>query len=1694
MVNGSLASDVLVAGGTLGGTGTIGGFVTIGNGGTLAAGQSPGTLTVGSMALDAGSTTIFELGEAGVAGGANNDLVRVTGNLALNGGAIRVVRGAGFGAGQYTLFTFDTVTGALGNLTLEPLGGGFLGNLALGARTMVLNTSGASDLVWWNGTTTTPTGAVVGGDGTWSLGGGNFTNSAGTVSGPWAGNGSLAAFGGTGGRVMIAAGEAITAAGLNFVSDGYGIVGADAASRLVLAGPTGIDTADGVTASIGAMISGSGGLTKTGAGTLTLTAANTFTGLTNVLGGTLANEGRLAGGVSVAANLRNSAAIAGLVDVLAGGAATNSFTGTFGAGASIAAGGSLTNAGTITGAVTNAGILANSGTISGAVVNSGSLTSTGELAGSVTNSGTAVVSGRISGTLTNSGTATASGRITGALVNSGSVTLGGTLRLTGALEQTASGVFDVAGRGAVLGGLSGAGAVRIGSGILTVGGSNASTSFAGVISGSGGLTKLGTGTLTLTGANSFTGLTSIDDGGVVLASGASLGGTVGNAARFDNAGTVSGRVQTFTGGTTRNTGTFAAGAGNLGTLENAGAIIGEVVNSSRLINEGTITGAVLNGAALVSSGQITGPLTNSGTAEISGVVTGAVSNSGTLALTGTITGDVTNTETGTARLAGVLNGALANDGRVVLTGAVSGIGAVTQGSGGSFDLAGISTAIGSLAGAGTVLLGAGTLTTGSNNVSTTFAGVISGSGGLTKTGAGTLTLTGANSFTGLTAVNAGTLVLSATGVIGGAVSNAANLENAGTIAGDVRNIGVLGNAGTIGGSVVNAVSLTNSGIITGMLDNTATGTLVNSGTLRADVVNAGLMGNSGAIAGNVSNAGTLVLSATGVIGGAVSNAGLLDNAGTIAGSVSNSGTLANGRTITGSVVNAGMLANSGTISGAVVNTGSLTSTGTLRAGLDNSGTAEIAGVLNGAVINSGTLTLTGATSGIGAVTQGSGGRFDLAGTSTAIGSLAGAGTVQLGAATLTTGSNNALTSFAGVISGSGGLTKTGTGTLTLTGTNTFTGITTISLGALQVGDGGTSGALGSGAIVNNGVLALNRSDAVRLANPITGTGLLIHSGTGTTTLTGTNSYTGGTLVSAGRLVGDTAALQGAILNNAVVEFALPTSGIFAGVLGGSGRVEKTGAGVLTFAGNGSSLTGPFAVLGGGLRLDAANGGRLDQSVVTLASGTTLSGTGLIGGLVVQNGALVTPGNSLGVIGVAGNVAFNPGSRFLAQVSQAGADLIAAAGTARLAGALEVVNIGAPAGYRFNATFDLVTASGGVQGSFDTVSFSGFDRIFRPTLRTTANGLALVLAPGSVAGLAGSGLTANQAAVAARFDAAVAAGFDPQAFFDVYRLTPAALAGALDQLSGEIHAGMGRAAMRQSNLPRAAVLERAAGVAAADTPQGNSWGSWGKLMQSWGDVASTPGTAAQDTDTQGFVIGFDGGTANDARALRFGVYGSYLDTRVAMAARGSSGRIEQAGGGVYASLALGGFSLVAGGGAARFDITTNRTLTLPGLAGGTSTASGGDMAQVFARMGYRFDLGAASLEPFVAGDHAAIALDQTTERGGAAALAVGRQHYKVSGASAGVAGKLALGGLRLESEAAVRFELGDRVPQVLTALATAPGQSARITATHLAGTAFTGRLGAVLPLTRRITLRADYAGEFSSTDTAHTAQAGLTIAF
>lgn len=275
-------------------------------------------------------------------------------------------------------------------------------------------------------------------------------------------------------------------------------------------------------------------------------------------------------------------------------------------------------------------------------------------------------------------------------------------------------------------------------------------------------------------------------------------------------------------------------------------------------------------------------------------------------------------------------------------------------------------------------------------------------------------------------------------------------------------------------------------------------------------------------------------------------------------------------------------------SGALVKTGN----GTLV--LTNANTYTGTTTINDGVINTTNASALGNSS---AVTV-AGGKLRLS-SNLNIGSLAGTGNTDLNTNTLTTGGDNSSTIYSGVLSGTGGVTKDGTGTFSLSGNNTYSGGTSISDGKLQVGNGGTSGTLGTGDVTNNSALIFNRSDDSSYAGVISGNGAVTQNGTGNFNLTGNNTYTGTTTVNAGIL-----SVNGSISNSTTTV----NSG---GTLGGTGTVGGVFINGGTFSPGNSigtiNVSGNVDFSGGGnydVEVDAA--GNSDKIVAT-GSATLTSG-------------------------------------------------------------------------------------------------------------------------------------------------------------------------------------------------------------------------------------------------------------------------------------------------------------------------------------------------------------------------------------------------------------------------------------------------------------------------------------------------------
>ncbi len=457
---------------------------------------------------------------------------------------------------------------------------------------------------------------------------------------------------------------------------------------------------------------------------------------------------------------------------------------------------------------------------------------------------------------------------------------------------------------------------------------------------------------------------------------------------------------------------------------------------------------------------------------------------------------------------------------------------------------------------------------------------------------------------------------------------------------------------------------------------------------------------------------------------------------------------------------------------------------------------------NATITNNRNLTFQGSsTAGGAAITTIAGALVDFSSTSgpgndhrISAGSIAGTGVYALGTNQLTVGSNNLSTEVSGAIGGVGGsLVKVGTGTLTLSGTNFYTGGTTVNSGLINFN---TAGSFGTGAITLNGgalqwASGTSTDVSSRLAigsnggtldtngsNVSFGTGLLAlagditKAGAGTLTFLAANSYLGATIVTGGTVragaanvfaanslttlnAGGTLDLGGFAQTIGTVSLAGGTiqNGSLTGAVNSSGGTINGLGGLLnltTTAGT-TIVTGTNSFIGS----TTVNGGVLDVlgtlSDPTVNSGGTLTGTGSVGATQVNSGGIFAPGN--GTPGtsmtVTGNLAFQSGAIYLVQVNPSTASFANVSGSATLGGA--TVNAVFANGSYVSKQYTILTAAGGVSGTFGSLAGTNLPSNFKTTLSYDASNAYLNLglsfgATPPTPGSAPPSLSGNQQAV------------------------------------------------------------------------------------------------------------------------------------------------------------------------------------------------------------------------------------------------------------------------------------------------------------------------------------------------------------
>ncbi|MFL9823892.1 autotransporter-associated beta strand repeat-containing protein [Rhodoplanes sp. SY1] len=1393
-----------------GGTGGTGGVglsasgILLTNSGTILGG-SGGTAGVGA----AGQSGAVGAGGAGVAGA---DLTIVN-----SGGIFGGVSGDGVTRANAVTFTGGTNTYQL------QAGGSTMGNVVVAGGTGTLQLGGTTNSTFDVSAIGATTNGYQGftayqktGSSTWSLTGTTTATTSWQID-----QGTLAISSDT--NLGAAAG------GLGFGGGTLQLEAALTSARTVTlnAGGGTIDT-NGFAGTLSGIIDGTGGLTKTGTGTLTLSGTNTYSGGTTVSGGILnissdANLGATTGGLILAGGTLQLASSLDLastrtVTLGTGGGTieTNGATtisqgiGENTAGAALTKSGfgtlTLTGASTYTGGTTvtqgnlNIGNGGTSGSILGDVV-LGTATNLNfgrsndyTFSGNISGQGAVGVSGAGTLTLTGNNSYTGSTSVTnGGTLNLGSAgaigTTGTIFFFGGTLQYSAANQTDYSSRFATNGGQ-----------LYSVDTNGQNVTWASNLTSSlGSLTKRGAGNLTLSGTNTYDQGTTISAGTVTVGNNSALG-----------TGTV-----TMAQGTT-----LAFSAGNNYTLTNNFVINGDPIFDTPTGTTQTISGVISDGG---TPGIV--EKTGAGTLVLSGANT---YSGGTIISAGTLR--VTNSTPGTSSSVGT--------GAVTLDGGVFQAGAANLVFGNAFRL----NATG------------GQIDTNGNDM--TLSGAVAngtGAGALTKSGAGVLTLTGALSYTGLTTITGGSLVL-------GDAANAVTLP---------------GNATLNGGNL----AVANGSLGTGTITSTAGDSIVVGSTagLSATAGSATIVSSGTVAFQNAGSAGTATITNTGLVDFAdtttAANARITSTGGGLL-QFRNTATAGTATIVTG--------AGSSTTFGNQSTAGAATIT-TDAGGLltfqsqSTAGSAIIVTNAGAALDGTGTLFTDNATGGTSRQVVNAGGLLDISQATggVTIGSLEGAGRVGLGGNTLTVGANDLSTAFSGVIQ---------------------------NLGTLP----------GSG----------------------TGTGGLTKIGTGTLTLSGTSTYTGATQVSGGTLI--------------------------------------------------------------------VNGTIATSSGLTVDAGATVGGTGTLPSTVIAG--TLSPGNSIGTVTVAGNLTFTTAGTYKVEVSPSAADRTNVTGTATLAGTVSALF---QPGTYVTRNYVILSAAGGLAGtSFAALSTTNLPAGFLAKLSYTSTDVLLDLTAtiGTV-----EGLNRNQQAVASSLGNAFNAGAAlPPAFLGVFGLTGTPLRTALSQLSGEpatgaIQAGLQAtgaflglmldpfvatrgvsgtgaggpalafagdtaAANAAAALPADAARAYAAampGVYGKAPPAGRpapQWTVWGAAFGGNGRVDGDAATGSHDLDTRvfGVAAGADYRVSPDA-VLGFALAGG--GTRWTTAGLGD-GKTDTAQAGLYGSHRFGPAFVSAALAYAWHDATTTRMVSVAG-----ETLEGRFHPQVFgARLeaGWRFGGPALGLTPYAAG--------------------------------------------------------------------------------------------------------------------------------
>jgi autotransporter-associated beta strand protein len=262
--------------------------------------------------------------------------------------------------------------------------------------------------------------------------------------------------------------------------------------------------------------------------------------------------------------------------------------------------------------------------------------------------------------------------------------------------------------------------------------------------------------------------------------------------------------------------------------------------------------------------------------------------------------------------------------------------------------------------------------------------------------------------------------------------------------------------------------------------------------------------------------------------------------------------------------------------------------------------------------------------------------------------------------------------------------------LALFGTNSYGGATDINAGTLEVGNGSAIPDTSAVTVAGGAALAVGNDETI---GSLAGAGKVfspISSGNVTLTTGADNSST---------------MFSGVISNGTALNLTL--------------GLTKVGTGMLTLSGN-NTYTGATTIDAGTL---SVNGSTASSILTTVNPGGTLGGNGIVGNTTI-NGGTLSPGNSIGTLTVQGSLVFTAASSYMVEVSPSAADRTNVTGTATLGSA--TVNASFAQGSYVTKQYTIVSAAGGISGTFGSLVNTNLPSIFAASLSYDANNAYLNL--------------------------------------------------------------------------------------------------------------------------------------------------------------------------------------------------------------------------------------------------------------------------------------------------------------------------------------------------------------------------------